>query len=215
MWVANVALDYLRQTPDAPAAPKRLPNAPEPFYIPPAHAISDSHPFPSHQRVLPRRITEETIRRPSSVSDGGSSIEEPVAPVHAVDNPRYAAVESKTPERSPRKAGLLGRRGSNASASGGRLFGSLKGLFGSSSPRSGGSSPAPEDKKKTRGREWHTRTAKNVKQVDRDMRAVEAPAHGKLKKTRSVRSASVPPLFAGTEIEKRHLASVVPRRQDD
>ncbi|KAG6882277.1 hypothetical protein C0992_012263, partial [Termitomyces sp. T32_za158] len=101
---------YVRQTLDATAAPKHLPHAPEPFYIPPAHAISDSQPFPSQPRVLPRRITEETIRRPSSVSDGGSSIDEPVAPVHAVDNPRYAAVESKTPERSPRKAGLLGRR---------------------------------------------------------------------------------------------------------
>ncbi|KAG6894254.1 hypothetical protein C0992_006917, partial [Termitomyces sp. T32_za158] len=82
-----------RPTPDARhqtplPVPKRLPHAPEPFYIPPVHAISDSHPFPSQQRVLPRHITEETLRRPSSVSDGGSSIDEPVAPAHAVDNPR-------------------------------------------------------------------------------------------------------------------------------
>ncbi|KAG6894745.1 hypothetical protein C0992_004891 [Termitomyces sp. T32_za158] len=94
----------------------------------PAHAISDSHPFPSQPRVFPQRITGETLRRPSSVSDGGPSIDEPVAPVHAVDNPRYAVIEAKMLERSPRKAGMLGRRGSNASASGGRLFGSLKGF---------------------------------------------------------------------------------------
>ncbi|KAG6893917.1 hypothetical protein C0992_008181, partial [Termitomyces sp. T32_za158] len=195
---------YVRQTPDAPPAPKRLPHAAEPFYIPPAHAISDSHPFLSQQRVLPRRITEESIRRPLSVSDGGSSIDEPVAPVHAVDNPRYAAVGSKTPERSPRKAGLLVRRGSNASASEGRLFGSLKGLFGGSSPRSGESSPAPDDKRRREaesGRRGHAgRGSACAWQVEKD---------------EVCGSANVPPSFAGTEIEKRHLASVFPRRQDD
>ncbi|KAG6897234.1 hypothetical protein C0992_003221, partial [Termitomyces sp. T32_za158] len=138
LGVANVDLDYVRQTPDAPPAPKRLPQAPELFYIPPAHAISDLQPSPLQPRVLPRRITEETLCRPSSMSNSGSSIDEPVAPVHAVDNPRYAAVEPKMPEHSPRKAGLLGRRGSNASASRGWLFGSLKGLFGGSSPPSAG-----------------------------------------------------------------------------
>ncbi|KAG6894663.1 hypothetical protein C0992_005203 [Termitomyces sp. T32_za158] len=65
-----------------------------------------------------------------------------------MDNLRYVAVESKTPERSPRKAGLLVQRGSKASASEGRLFWSLKGLFGGSSPQSGESSPAPDDKRR-------------------------------------------------------------------
>ncbi|KAG6884352.1 hypothetical protein C0993_011898, partial [Termitomyces sp. T159_Od127] len=92
------------------------------------------------------------------------------------------------------------------------------GLFGGS-PRSGGSSAfyeTPETKKKNRGREWETRTERNVRDVERDMRAVggsDVDAKRKLKKARSGRSASVPPggLFAGTEIEKRHLAAVAPR----
>ncbi|KAG6908523.1 hypothetical protein DXG01_004294 [Tephrocybe rancida] len=82
------------------------------YYIPPAHAISDTEPFPSsstsHQQhlrhVLARRITEEDLLRKNGDSDdGGSSAEEPVPDVRVVDNPRFFKPES-TPAPAPAPA---------------------------------------------------------------------------------------------------------------
>ncbi|KAG6860187.1 hypothetical protein C0995_014644, partial [Termitomyces sp. Mi166 len=87
------------------------------YYIPPAHAISDSEPFPTsssyapHQpnkqrHVLPRRITEENLRRRTSTDeeadgDGGSSDDEAEPEVRAIDNPRYVPSEPTAPSSSP------------------------------------------------------------------------------------------------------------------
>ncbi|KAG6860299.1 hypothetical protein C0995_012999, partial [Termitomyces sp. Mi166 len=86
------------------------------YYIPPAHAISDSEPFPAsssyapHQpnkqrHVLPRRITEENLHRRTSTDeeadgDGGSSADEAEPEVRAIDNPRYVPSEPTAPSSS-------------------------------------------------------------------------------------------------------------------
>ncbi|KAH0580775.1 hypothetical protein J132_04238 [Termitomyces sp. J132] len=192
------------------------------YSIPPAHAISDSDPFPAssssyrpqqpeQRRALPRRITEETLQRPlTDEDDGGSSVDEPEAEheLRAIDNPRYFATEAhadhrsvpssveqhqtRTPERGTKKGLLLSRKGSSSVSPKKRspsssaivgvsgFFGSLKGFFGGSRAASPSLAfyEAPESpgrgglfgRKKGVGRDWETRTSRNLREIEREMR---------------------------------------------
>ncbi|KAG5635877.1 hypothetical protein H0H81_009814 [Sphagnurus paluster] len=145
--------------------------------IQPAHAISDLDPY-ARRHVLERRITEEG-QQDAEEEGGGSSAEEEQqqrnVTIKIVENPRFAAPGNTngnekrtikkpanigtpafasdgipTPEPSPSKRGLLGKRfsvrhpasgspqrkrsasvsGSSTGGTGSGFFGSLRGIFG-------------------------------------------------------------------------------------
>ncbi|KAG6864355.1 hypothetical protein C0991_010253, partial [Blastosporella zonata] len=129
------------------------------YYLPPAHAISDSEPFPSfstshpnaastpQRHVLARRITEEDFLRKEEDEEGGSSIDEPEpgqADVRVIDNPRFFKAET-TPTPAPSPAHGHGGFGIDGFRIGGHKRGQSTASFGGGGGRTAeGTTPSPK-----------------------------------------------------------------------